>query len=248
MPAEPAAGMPAEPYIADGTRAALAPLLALRSVVWKLAPAKTAGGFDTGLYLLGEALDTLHRRSQVDSEAAMARMLPQADERLSACASALRGLNEAAAANAIADQFSAVTAPVRDHLARAQAAQRVHSGPSAVLKIAPDEYLILCAQCQAPAERLRACPGGVSFSRCTGAMPARHYPRDRAAELFAQLEHDGADALCAGLDHTGRLIGYCPDCRALYCPAHYETQERWSGSWLEDLHGTCAKGHRRELA
>jgi hypothetical protein len=184
----------------------------------------------------------------VDSEEAMARLLPQAGEQLAECTRVLRGGGETAPADAITDNFAAVTAPVRDHLARAQAAQRVHPGPSAVLKLAPDEYLILCAQCPAPAERLRAYPDGVAFSRCTGAVPARHYPRERAAELFAQLEREGADALCAGLDRTGKLIGYCPDCRALYCPAHYETQERWSGSWLEDMHGTCAKGHRRELA
>jgi hypothetical protein len=75
-----------------------------------------------------------------------------------------------------------------------------------------------------------------------------HYSLDRAAALFARLERDGAAALCADLDRERRIIGYCPDCRALYCPAHYETRETWSGSWLEALHGTCARGHRREIA
>ncbi len=179
----------------------------------------------------------------------MARMLPQANERFADCARVLRSLGEAAPADAITDTFAAVTAPVRDHLARVQAAQRVHTGANGVLRLSPEEYLILCVQCQAPAERLRVHADSVSFSRRTGAVPAPYYPRERAAELFSALERDGANALCARLEHGGRkIIGYCPDCQALYCPAHYETQERWSGSWLEDLHGTCAKGHRRELA
>ena len=79
-------------------------------------------------------------------------------------------------------------------------------------------------------------------------MSPPSYSLDRAPVLFARLERDGASALCADLDRERRMIGYCPDCGALYCPAHYETRETWSGSWLEDLHGTCAKGHRRELA
>ncbi len=240
--------MAEEPFIPDGARETLAPLLGLRPLVGSRTPPAAAERFDTGLSLLGTLLDTLRWRGEVDSEAAMERMLPVIAERMDAVAAALRAADETGPAETLARTLEAATAPAREHLERWRAAPRVHAGPGAVLRLAPDEYLLLCVQCQAPAERLRAYPNGVSFSRCTGAVSARHYPRERAAELFAQLERDGADALCAGLDRTGRLIGYCPDCRALYCPAHYETQERWSGSWLEDLHGTCAKGHRRELA
>jgi hypothetical protein len=240
--------MPAEPFIMDGARETLAPLLALRPLVWKHAPAQGAKDFDTGLYLLSVLFDTVRWRSEVDSEAAMERMLPQVDERMGAGARALRGLAGGGPAAAFAQAIDAVTAPAREHLARMRSAQRVHPGPSAVLKLGPEEYLILCAVCEAPAERLRAWPNSIGFSRRTGAVPAADYPLGRAPALFAQLERDGADALCSGLDRERKIIGYCPDCRALYCPAHYETQEKWSGSWLEDLHGTCAKGHRREIA
>ena len=244
MAAETDTGMPAELFILDGARESMAPMLALRPLVWKHAPAPAAKDFDTGLYLLSVLLEDLRCRSEVDSESAMERTLPQVAERLGAGARALT----AAEAGAFAKTLDGVTAPVKAHLAQMRAAQRVHSGPSAVIKLSPDEYLILCAKCQAPAERLRAYRDSVSFSRRTGAVSAPHYPGSRAAGLFAQLERDGAQALCAELDRERRIIGYCPDCRALYCPAHYETQERWSGSWLEDLHGTCAKGHRREIA
>ena len=239
--------MAEEPFIPDGAREALAPLLGLRPAVLQHAPA-TAERFDTALYLLGTLLDTLRWRGEVDSEAALERTLPQVAERMDAAASALRGAGEAASAETLARMLETATAPVNEHLARWRAAPRVHAGPNAVLRLAPDECLILCVKCPAPAERLRTRPDGVAFSRRTGAVPAPSYPPGRGAALFAQLERDGAAVLCAALDKERPIIGYCPDCRALYCPAHYETRETWSGSWLEALHGTCAKGHRRELA
>jgi len=240
--------MAEEPFIPDGAREKLAPLLGLRPLVGSRAPHAAAERFDTGLSLLGTMLDTLRCRSEVDSEAAMERMLPVIAERMDATVKALRDAGEAGAAGTLARTLEAVIAPVKEHLARWRAAPRVHAGPCAVLRIAPDEYLILCMMCLAPAERLRAWPNGVSFSRSTGAVSPPSYSLDRAPVLFARLERDGASALCADLDRERRMIGYCPDCGALYCPAHYETRETWSGSWLEDLHGTCAKGHRRELA
>lgn len=240
--------MTEEPFIPDGAREALAPLLGLRPLVGSQTPHAAAERFDSGLSLLGTLLDTLRWRSEVDSEAAMERMLPVIAERMDATVKALRDAGEAGAAGTLARTLEAVIAPAKEHLARWSAAPRVHDGPGAVLRLAPDEYLILCMKCPAPAERLRALPSGVSFSRGTGAVSPPHYSLDRAPALFARLERDGAAALCADLDRERRIIGYCPDCRALYCPTHYETQETWSGSWLEALHGTCAKGHRREIA
>jgi len=240
--------MTVEPFIPDGVRETLAPLLGLRSLVGSRTPHAAAERFDTGPSLLGTLLDTLRFRNEVDSEAAMERMLPVIAERMDATVKALRSTGEAGAAGTLAQTLEAVIAPVKEHLARWHAAPRFHAGPGAVLRLAPDEYLILCVNCPAPAERLRARPGGVSFSRGTGAVSPPTYSLDRAPALFDRLEQDGAAALCADLDKERSIIGYCPECRALYCPTHYETRETWSGSWLETLHGTCAEGHRRELA
>lgn len=239
--------MSEEPFIPDGAREALVPLLGLRPLIGSQTP-RAAERFDTGLSLLGTLLDTLRFRWEVDSESTMERTLPVIAERMDATEKALRDAGEAGAAGTLAKTLEAVIAPAKEHLARWRAAPRVHAGPGAVLRLAPDEYLILCMLCPAPAERLRARPSSVSFSRGTGAVSPSSYSLDRAPALFARLERDGAAALCADLDKERRIIGYCPDCRALYCPAHYETRETWSGSWLEALHGTCAKEHRREIA
>jgi hypothetical protein len=218
-------------------------------MAWQRLPQATAKDFDTGLYLLSVALDTLHWRNEVDSEDTMARQLVHADERFERCMTELRRLGETEPPEAVASGIANALAPVRDHLARVRAAPCVHGGANRVLKVSPEEYLILCAECRSPAERLRLRADTLSFSRRTGAVPAPEYPRERAAAIFSTLDHGGAGALCAGLEDGGRkIIGYCPDCRVLYCPAHYEALETWSGSRFDTLYGTCAKGHRRELA
>ena len=240
--------MTEEPFIPDGARETLAPLLGLRPLIGSRTPHTAAERFDTGLSLLGTLLDTLRFRWEVDSESTMERTLPVIAKRMYATVKALRDAGEAGTAGTLAQILEAVIAPVKEHLARWHAAPRIHAGPDAVLRLAPDEYLILCVKCPTPAERLRARSSGVSFSRGTGAVSPPTFSLDRAPALFARLERDGAAALCADLDKERSIIGYCPECRALYCPTHYETRETWSGSWLEALHGTCAKGHRRELA
>jgi hypothetical protein len=249
MPLEPGPGVPPDLYLMEHGRPALGPVITLRPLVWQHAQQATAKAFDTGLYLLSVALDTLHLRYDVDSEDKMSLALDQADERMSRCLTELRGAGEPAGAEALASGLATAVAPARDHLARVKAAPCVHNGSSRALRISSEEYLILCTQCPAPAERLRVYPEGVYFARRTGAVSPPYYPVERAPAIFSMLERDGAGALCAELERESRrIIGYCPDCRALYCPRHYEAHETWSGSWFDELHGTCAKGHRRELA
>jgi len=158
--------MAEEPFIPDGARETLAPLLGLRPLVGSRAPHAAAERFDTGLSLLGTMLDTLRCRSEVDSEAAMEHMLPVIAGRMDATVKALRDAGEAGAAGTLARTLEAVIAPVKEHLARWRAAPRVHAGPCAVLRIAPDEYLILCMMCLAPAERLRAPRGPEGCLHC----------------------------------------------------------------------------------
>lgn len=249
MPVEPGPGVPPDLFLMENGRPALGPVIALRPLVWQRTPHETARDFDTAVYLLSVALDTLQLRYEVDSEDKMSLALAQADERLSRCLAGLRRAGEGAGAEALETGLAAAVAPAREHLARVQAAACVHDGPSRTLRVSREEYLILCAVCPAPAERLRVLPDMVSFARRTGAVSPPDYPRERAEDIFAMLERDGAGAACAELEREARrIIGYCPDCCALYCPGHYEARETWSGSWLDELHGTCPKGHRRELA
>lgn len=248
---EPTSNVPPELIIDSEARESLGPLLALRSLVWERVPAPVAKDFDEALYGVQTVLRLLRSYNErIDSEVNMASFLDDVDEEVGHCDRALRACGDTATAEAMSKAIAALSEPARAHLERVRVAPRVHAADKGtIVRLSPEEYLLLCASCDAPAERLRIISSSVCFTNDGSGLSPPCFPQERVAELFAILERDGAHALCEMVEREDKVvIGYCPECRALYCPRHYETRATWSGSWLEAVHGTCVRKHRRELA
>lgn len=229
-------------------RETLSSLLALRPQVWEDACA-AAKGFDEVVYYVDWVLKSL--RSQDEwRENNIARWLDRIDAGVRQCGRALAEAGESSTGARVAAAVAALTEPARDYLAGIWTRARVPGGRNAIVNLAPQDYLILCACCRNTAERVRLVSDSVCFSTCTDAVRAPCLPRELAQALFAKLERKGAAALCDQVERegTGNVLSYCPECRALYCSDHYSAKSVWSGSWFEALYGTCPKGHHRELA
>ena len=119
----------------------------------------------------------------------------------------------------------------------------------------PAEYRLNCAVCGTPAVALRLvteekppvhlAPGLVECAGITRSLGLQLAPEKlwgwlEAADLAALHSYMADDC-----DIDGGLDAWCPQCRLIYCRAHYNVREEWDEGFYDCSRGTCPQGHTR---
>jgi hypothetical protein len=244
--------------VAETFAGAFARLEMLREPVLRLLEAQADesirrmwSGDAKSLFTLIRAAADLYGRG-ARAEESIAYLIQDAQSRCGQVASELHALGDQG--QRLESELLAAFADLRAALGpKSPPPERADATP--IEKISPTEYRLSCAVCGTPAVILRLVTaekppvhlssGQVECAGITRSVGLRAAPE----KIFAWMEAGDLAALHSHMEDDcnidGGLDAWCPQCRLIYCRAHYSVREEWDEGFYDCSRGTCPQGHTR---